>query len=271
MFPKNKISAIFFLFFIMLIQSCQQIDQGPSVVQVYPTADTLPENLLRMYIQFSEPMKTVGNLEKISLINEEAKEIQGAIFNNVYELWDEQQLQLTLIFDPARVKTGLVAHNNMGRALQPNQSYQLVIDGLENIDHQPMPHSYTKRFFVTTADTIPPSINDWVLSLPKAQSKTPLLIKFPDMLDQISLRHRLVVVNGNEETIVGNVDIGKKERSWQFTPDIPWPKGNYKIYINARLEDPAGNNPNGLFDHKIGTLKYAKEGELLQIDFQIVD
>ena len=132
------------LYLILALLACTQIetqqeslkDETPKVIAIYPSSDTLPENLLRFYIQFLEPMKAVHNLENIKLLDENGKEIKGAIFNNVYELWDSRQQQLTLILDPARIKTGLIAHNNLGRALVPNQHFQLVIEKAENIHGQ---------------------------------------------------------------------------------------------------------------------------------------
>lgn len=40
-------------------------------------------------------------------------------------------------------------------------------------------------------------------------------------------------------------------------------------FINTRLEEPSGNNPKGLFDYKIGNLKYTKEGAIEKIPFTI--
>ncbi|MEM7513074.1 MAG: hypothetical protein AAF388_19250, partial [Bacteroidota bacterium] len=57
---------------VLLLSACkhgqEEKERGPEISAIYPSADTLPENLLRMYIQFSSPMKTVGNLEKIQLL-----------------------------------------------------------------------------------------------------------------------------------------------------------------------------------------------------------
>jgi len=42
-------------------------EQAPIVQAIYPTSDTLPENSLRFYVQFSTSMKAVNNLENIKL------------------------------------------------------------------------------------------------------------------------------------------------------------------------------------------------------------
>ena len=264
---------LFLLNFILLLLACTSpekiTEELPSVTAFYPSSDTLPENLLRVYVQFSKPMKTVGNLEKIKLEDAKGKEIEGAIFNNVYELWDASQQQLTLIFDPGRVKTGLNAHERMGRALKVGQTYRLRIEGLEDVNHQPLSESYTKTFFISSADTIAPNLDKWTLISPPLKTREPLKLQFPDMLDQYSLQGRLVITDVNNKPIQGKINVGPSEKSWQFIPTQNWQAGEYFLYANARLEDPAGNNLNGLFDHKIGSLKSNREGETLRLEFKV--
>jgi len=93
----------FYIFFTLFVISCVQKDVAkisnnkltPKVVKIYPTADTLPENLLRLYVQFSHSMKAVNNLENIKLINEEGQEVEGAIFNGIQNK-NNSRLSLTL-------------------------------------------------------------------------------------------------------------------------------------------------------------------------------
>lgn len=261
----------------LLFLSCSGIEDdtifleksSPKVVNVFPTADTLPENLLRFYIQFSQPMKAVNNLEHIKLLDENGLEVQGAIFNNVYELWDEQQQQLTLILDPARVKTGLEANQKLGRALKPNKKYQLSIEKAEDIHGTPLAQKYTKEILITPLDTIIPDIKNWSIHPPFSNSRSPLIVGFPQSLDRLSLYHRIQILDSNGSRIPGTIEIGSQEKSWNFTPHKKWKKGTYSLAINSRLEDPAGNNINGLFDHKIGGLKKEKEGDILNLVVEV--
>lgn len=241
----------------------------PIITAVYPTADELPENLLRMYIQFSSPMKTVGNLEHIKLINEQGEEVKGAIFNNVYELWDDSQTQLTIIFDPARVKTGLRANETLGRALEPEKTFHLVIDELENIYGKKLAHPFTKTFKVVAEDIISPSPDSWEFMLPKSNDNQPLTINFLDAVDKMSLLIRIQIYNDKDQMVQGKIHLKNQEKTWEFVPENDWNKGKYLAKINSRLADPSGNNLNGLFDHTIGSLKNQREGEIVEIAFQI--
>ncbi|MEL6970371.1 MAG: hypothetical protein AAFO02_09380 [Bacteroidota bacterium] len=224
-----------------------------------------------MYVQFSEPMKTIGNLEKIKLMDQSGEVVSGAIFNNVYELWDTEQKQLTLILDPARVKSGLVANESLGRALQPGQSYQLLIEDLESVQHHPLKAAYRKSFYVRSQDTIPPNVQSWELIPPEFDNAHTLVVRFTDVLDQMSLRQRLVVVNDLGEAVPGTIEIIAGEQEWHFKPYEDWISGHYLLYVNARLADPAGNNLNGKFDHQVGTLKFDKEGQNLKIPFRVMN
>ncbi|WP_298519993.1 hypothetical protein [uncultured Kordia sp.] len=241
----------------------------PKVTAIFPSANKLPENLLRMYIQFSQPMKTIGNLENIKLIDENGKEVKGAIFNNVHELWDASQTQLTIIFDPARVKTGLIANETLGRALTPNKTFTLVIDNLEDIYGEKLEKPYMKAFSVFSADTIAPDTTIWKIEIPVIESMKPLKLHFFDTVDKMSLQTRIQIFNAENKLIRGKMQIENQEKTWSFIPEKTWKKGTYFITVNSRLADPSGNNLNGLFDHEIGSLKNDREGEIVRLKFLI--
>lgn len=267
----KKVQVPYFVYVLLIysITACQQQVSGPVVQAVYPSSDRLPENLLRLYIHFSHPMKTVGNLDKIKLLDEQGKEVKNVFFNNAYELWNKEQTQLTLILDPARVKQGLQAHESLGRALVPEQSYRLVLADLEDIHHQQLAQTFEKKFLVEEADLAEPDIAKWKMHLPSPKSKSPLRIQFPDMLDYNSLLSRLIITDRQHKPIPGTIRIEHKETQWKFEPLEPWKNGAYTLHVNSRLEDPAGNNLNGLFDHPLGQLKYQKEGRVETIPFTI--
>ncbi len=261
-------SRILVLLCFAFFLSCIPDKEAPKVLTVYPTSDTLPENLLRFYVQFSHSMKAVDNLNHIKLIDENNQEVKGAIFNNVHELWDAEQKQLTLILDPARVKTGLQANELLGRALNPGHAYRLVVENMVTVDHHKV-KPFVKKFMVIRSDTTAPDMNQWDITCPTIGEKDPLQISFPESVDLMSLYHRLIVLNQFGAQIEGKIEIGSKEKQWTFAPLQIWEKGSYVIQVNTRLADPSGNNLNGLFDHKIGGLNYEKEGEIIEIPFKL--
>lgn len=251
--------------------ACTQAVDKPFVKTVYPTSQVLPENLLRLYIQFSQAMKTSGNIEKIKLLDAHGAEVPHVFFNNVHELWNREQTQLTLLLDPARVKTGLQAHTSLGRALEANKKYTLIIEGLEDVNHHPMARAFRKDFTIERADTLIPEPKNWKLTIPKGNTKNSFIVSFPHMLDYQSLLDRLILTDRDNKPIEGHITIKKQETQWHFQPQDPWEAGEYMLHIHTRLEDPAGNNLNGLFDHKIGSLKYKSEEATEKITFTIND
>jgi len=106
-------------------------DRDATVAEVYPTADSLPMNLLRMYVQFSAPMTVGDDAEKrIHLLDE-----KGAIVDKAFliaaggqELWDPDHTRLTIFFDPGRIKRDLTPHEALGLPLREGRSYSLTID-----------------------------------------------------------------------------------------------------------------------------------------------
>ncbi len=255
-------------FVLLLVLSCNSQKMKPKTLAIYPSSDSLPENLLRFYVQFSHPMKTVGNLENIKVLDGNGQVVEGAIFSNVHELWDDQQQQLTLILDPARVKSGLRANERFGRSLISGHAYRLVIDDMETVKHQKV-KPFEKKFHVVALDTMAPNIGEWDLMLPNAKSKSPIRITFAASVDLMSLYHRLTILNDQGLEIKGRIGKGIKEKQWMFTPIDNWEEGNYMIHVNTRFADPSGNNLNGLFDHKIGSLKYEREGKTIKIPFKL--
>ena len=219
------------------------------VIAIYPTAEQLPENLLRFYIYFSAPMRDGLALEQIQLIDAQGREVEGVFFDPVFELWDPSRRRLTLLFDPGRVKTGLRAHEQLGRALIPGQSYTLLIDqAMLDANGNPLPQSYKKTFTVTEADLTPPDVANWQITVPPADTIDPLIVHFPGSLDHGLLTEFIRVQATNGEILPGKIKLDEYETVWQFTPKESWQAGAYEVTVNTRLEDIAGNNLHGLFD-----------------------
>ena len=99
----------------------------PSVARVYPSGDVVPENLLRMYIEFSAPMGRKSGVEYIKLLDHAGREIAGAVLPLDYEFWSPDHTRFTVFLDPGRVKKGILPNQQMGRPLEIGRSVTLVI------------------------------------------------------------------------------------------------------------------------------------------------
>ena len=81
--------------------------QSPELISIYPESDTLPENALKFYFQFSKPMRTGQSLQFICLLNKNKDTLYNVFLNLQPELWSSSTVH-TLWLDPGRIKRGLV-------------------------------------------------------------------------------------------------------------------------------------------------------------------
>ena len=229
------------------------VNESPTVLstaevsEIYPTAEYLPENLLRFYIYFTEPMNREGILSSISLLDDQGEVIPDVFLDNRYDLWSPDSTRLTVLFDPGRVKTGLEAHNLLGRALISGETYSLQVKGALDAKGCEIA-SYQKAFQAIDGYLTYPDIDQWVVEQPAPQSRDPLRIHLGREIDHLSLAYRVRVQDEQGNSIRGGLRLDENESVWVFTPSSPWQKQNYQIAIDAELEDVAGNRISGLFD-----------------------
>jgi hypothetical protein len=223
------------------------------VEEVYPTADTVPMNLLRMYVQFSAPM-TVGDRADlhVHLLDEHGAPVDKAflVATGEQELWDPDHTRLTLFLDPGRIKRDLTPHDELGLPLRSGHGYTLVIDSLLHDAHGlPLAREFTKHFRVGPVDRTLPRTSSWHLVSPSVGTAEPLTIEFPEPLDHALLARMLTVrLDGDEKPLAGRVSLENHDRLWRFTPELAWRSSAYSVVVDAELEDLAGNNLTHLFD-----------------------
>ena len=105
-------------------------ERAPStrVVSLTPSADVWPENLLRLYLSFSAPMRLGVAWPHIRMLDAAGAPMGGMFVEIDQELWDPQGRRLTLLFDPARIKRGLVDNISEGPPLVVGARCTLAID-----------------------------------------------------------------------------------------------------------------------------------------------
>jgi hypothetical protein len=247
---------------------------GPStthVAAVYPSADTVPMNLLRMYIQFSAPMTVGEATRRIRLLDTNGKEVPNAflVAAGGQELWDSAHERITIFFDPGRIKRDLVPHEAIGLPLRTGHSYSLVVDsGWPDAMGRPLAERHVKRFYVGEMDRSLPRVATWRVSAPPPGTRDPLTIDFPEPLDR-ALVARMLVVKRGAARVDGMVDLESRETRWRFTPAAYWRDEEYVVEIDTELEDLAGNNLKHLFDVMPGdTGSYGEKSSIARIPFR---
>ncbi len=238
-----------------LVQPVEQIFDGPSrsttavarVERVYPSADVLPSNQLRLYIYFSVPMSRGEAAGRIHILDKDGKEVP-AVFLPGQELWDPDNQRLTMTFDPGRIKRGVASNEAMGPPIADGQRYTLVVDqSWPDARGNPMVASYRKPFRGGPAIRVPPDPKEWRITQPPAGTAAPLVVEFGRAMNY-PLLQRMLKVSGPQGTIAGVVGVARNESQWRFTPGTAWRAGAYQLIVDAGLEDLAGNKIDQPFD-----------------------
>jgi len=221
-----------------------------NVTAVYPSGPTVPANLLRMYIEFSGPMGSKPAEEFIRLADAKGNDLAGAMLPLDTDLWDGERRRYTLLFDPGRVKQGILPNRAMGRPLRPGDSFTLVVSrDWPDAYGQPLAAEFKKEYRVGPAIERPLDTKAWRVETPAAGSRDPLRLAFPSPLDH-GLALRAITVLRGDATIAGDVTVEPGESGWRFTPREPWPAGDYALSILPALEDATGNRIGRAFEAK---------------------
>ena len=218
------------------------------VAHVYPSTAVLPENQLKFYLYFSAPMSRGQAWQHIHLLDPQGAAVDLPFLELDQELWDRDNLRLTVLFDPGRIKRGLVPLKEVGPAIQQGSHYTLIIDR-EWRDGRgaPLAEEFRKEFRVGPPDRTPPNPAKWKIGVPAPGSTEALVLTFPKPLDYALLQH-LLAVSGPRGTVAGSVEVRREETEWRFTPQQAWQSGDYRIVIQTTLEDLAGNHVGRAFD-----------------------
>jgi hypothetical protein len=236
---------------------------GPATVvtQVFPSADEVPENLLKFYLHFSAPMSRGHIYEHIHLRDEAGKDVELPFLEIDEELWDPEMKRLTLFIDPGRIKRGVRPLEEIGPSLQQGRRFTLAIDAAWlDAAGQPLAQKYERTFRVGPPNRTPIEPNEWKITAPVAGGTDALRIAFPKPMDHALALRLIGVAHSDGKPLEGSTTLADGERSWSFTPARPWSAGPYHVVIPTTLEDLAGNNIGKAFE-----VDLRERGELLDL------
>jgi hypothetical protein len=218
------------------------------VTKIYPTAGVLPANHLKFYIYFSQPMRGGQEIfDQIEILDADGNAISEPWLTD--QIWDASGRWLILYIHPGRIKLGLVLREVLGPVLEPGRDYTLVIRGaMIDANSQPLGKDVVKKFRTTAEDRVRIDLGAWKMPAPKAGTTDAVIVDFPKSLDHKSLESFLTIVDAKGTPMEGSIALGKNEQSWTFTPSRPWQNKEYRLRVDGRLEDVAGNTPTRPFD-----------------------
>jgi hypothetical protein len=220
------------------------------VVAVYPSADVVPVNLLKLYVHFSGPMSEGWATRAVHVRSGDNYEpLHGVFLANRFELWGPERKRLTLMLDPGRIKRGLVPNQEGGYPLIEGVPIVVSISTeFRDAAGAPLRAGVERRYRVGPPVRALVNPQDWRCHVPAAGSLAPLKVEFDRSLDHALLQHCLWITDADGAPVAGRGYVGAGEQSWCFQPDMGWRKGRYVLVVDSRLEDMAGNSVNRVFD-----------------------
>lgn len=220
-----------------------------AVSAVFPSTDTLPENTLRLYIHFSGPMTRGDSYPHIRLLREDGTVVKYPFLELGEELWNPDGTRFTLLFDPGRIKQGLVPREELGPAIEAGKSYTLVVGTTwKDANGRALKDSFRKTLKVSKPDDVPIDPENWKVTSPAAGGTNPLVLTFPKPIDRALLDHMVWVTDPAGKKVEGTVRVADKETKWAFTPGNAWSAGEHKVVVDTRLEDVCGNRVGSPFE-----------------------
>ncbi len=238
----------------------------PKVVKVYPTADVLPANHLKFYIYFDRPMRGGKEIfDQIVLLDDKGKVIDAPWLYD--EIWDHENNCLIIYIHPGRIKWGVLLRELLGPVLFERRNYSLVVRGdMRDPAGNKIGTDYVKKFRTTPEDRVRIDLSQWKLTTPKAETRGALTLTFPKAIDHRSLERFLSVTDESGAKVAGTFALDNAETIWRFTPMQMWTGKGYRINVDPRLEDVAGNTPSQPFDVDLRAAKLPPQK--LRLDFQ---
>lgn len=242
----------------------------PELTACYPQQDTLPENLLKIYLAFSHPMSEGHSNEFITVIKNNRDTLQDEFLNLQPELWNEDRTVLTIWFDPGRIKRDLQPNMQLGAPLKESEKYQLIISHKwKDALGVSLQKDFTKLFVTGSRDGLSPNTAHWRLVLPDKNSQGALTVISDEPLDHFLFAECLHIIDERGVMVKGKFEIDSMDNSCHFFPSTKWIAGKYSLIVESRLEDLAGNNLNRPFDRDILLTKEQAFKDSYLIEFLI--
>lgn len=224
-----------------------------SVLAIYPSADEVPVNQLKLYVHFSSPMSEGWANRAVHVRRADNDEpLEGVFLPMEPELWDPERRRLTLLLDPGRIKRGLAPHDEAGYPLIEGVAIIVSIDSaFRDAAGQPLRAGAEQRYNVGPPVHARVDPRSWRYECPTAGSMNGLTVAFDRPLDHALLEHSLWVIDAAGAAVTGEATAGPGEWCWWFEPGAPWKEGRHMLMVDSRLEDLAGNSLVRVFDRDL--------------------
>jgi hypothetical protein len=153
-----------------------------------------------------------------------------------------------VLFDPGRVKRGILPNRASGRPLTPGMTFAITVKREWPDAHgKPLASAVRKEYRVGPPVERALATSDWRVAAPAAGSRDPLVVTFPAPMDRGLAQRALTVLRG-AFAIPGMIDLASAETEWRFTPHEAWQASDYELTVFPFLEDVSGNRIGTAFE-----------------------
>jgi hypothetical protein len=213
-------------------------------VEIHPTGDTVPENLLRIELRFRQPQRLPFDMKRLTLLDGQGVVLDNALLDLALPNADGRRL--TVLMDPGRVKGGVGPNLDAGRALHVGQRVSLRV-AADAGDASGAAAVKTWRVTEAMSNRLAPA--DWLLTRPRARSRDALVVDFHDAVSA-SAEGLIAVTDGAGYRLAGTTSLTRGDSVWRFTPSRRWKTGRHRLVAYPEFEDPAGNRPCAAFEEQ---------------------
>lgn len=232
------------------------------VEQFYPSADTLPSNILMFHVHFDQPMNESELAFKSVHVFDEAGKEKNLVWRQK-SAWVDGGKHLVLVVHPGRIKRGIRFMEEEGELFEEGKTYTFEIKGLTDIHRREMAGVFRKKVHIGKADRVSPSFKNAV-KIPGKGTLDPLIISFSEIMDLGGIETGLLVKDRSGIPVKG-IFRSAGGVNWEFIPETLWQQQPYTLVLNDHLADLAGNHTGRRFEE--GTLNKLKDGAGKDISF----
>jgi hypothetical protein len=222
------------------------------VRSIDPAGDQIPANLLRFSVTFSAEMEEGSASGRIHLRDSNWQDVPGALFSMAPEFWDRDRRRLTILVEPGRIKRGLRPNLLAGPPLVEGSTVTLVVDPeLRDSSGAELAEGAQRTYRVGPALRARVDPARWEVRWPDPGHDA-VVVRFDRPLDRALVRRCLSLIDERGRPVAGHSTLDTDATVWTFAP--AGRVGNWRLKVDTRLEDLAGNSVRRVFDRDLQRL-----------------